>query len=443
MTLAETILESLAPGMASNPWALLATYLALTLATLGFVLAVAPGYVWLMRKIMAHVQHRTGPYRVGPFGLLQPVADGIKLISKEDIKPAGVDEFSWSLAVYVLLIPVLVVFLFLPWHQGILVADATTGIILVLAVAAISPVGEVLAGWGSNNKYSLLGGLRAAAMDVAYEVPLVLAAASVILLSGTMSMDGIVQAQSDAWFFVVQPIGLFIFMVGGLAKIGVAPVDLAEAESEFVAGFHTEYSGMRFGLLFLTLFANIILVAALASVLFLGGWQGPSATMGFVIAILSLLALGGLANVGALDDEPLVYTIFTFIAAAILVGTGVNALADLSGIVDYAGYALTLAAGGFALVLPLRHQPGWFLPTLGLLAVGGAVGWLIGPYVVMDGVWWFLLKTIVLSVFLFTTWFTLPRVRVDQFLNLGWKVLFPLALLNMVIAGLVAYGGIV
>ncbi len=311
-------------------WAPLLVYLALTLAVLLFVLAVAPLYVWGMRKTMAHIQHRVGPDRVGPFGLLQVLADGIKLVSKEDVQPAGVDKFSWSLAVYVLLIPTLVVFLFLPWHDGLVISNVGTGILLVLAVGAIGPVGEVLAGWGSNSKYSMLGGLRAAALDVAYEVPLVLSAAAVVLLTGTFSMEGIVHAQENLWFFVVQPIGLFIFLVAGLAKIGIAPIDLPEAESEFVAGFHTEYSGMRFGLLFLTLFANVMLISALTVVLFFGGWQGPF----------------------------------------------------------------------------------------------------------FDGAWWFLLKMAIVSVFLFVTWFTMPRVRIDQFMNLGWKVLFPLALVNLVIAAI-------
>lgn len=329
----EILIDQLATLGLSSGLATFTAYLVFTLAILLFILAVAPLYVWGMRKIMAHVQHRTGPYRVGPFGLLQPLADGIKLIGKEDIQPTGADTFSWKLAVYVLVVPLLVAFLFLPWHPGWVVSNVATGILLVLAIAAISPVGEVLAGWGSNNKYSVLGGLRAAALDVAYEVPLVLTAAGIVLLTGTLSMEGIVVAQDSIWFFLVQPIGLFIFFVGGVAQIGIAPIDLAEAESEFVAGFHTEYSGMRFGMLFLSLFTNIILIAALIAVLFFGGWQGPF----------------------------------------------------------------------------------------------------------FDGVWWFLLKTIVISVFLFVTWFTLPRVKIDQFMTFGWKVLFPLALINIVIAALAAY----
>jgi len=333
MSIMQTLIDQLAGLGLGGGGATFVAYLVGTLAVLGFVLAIGPLYVWMMRKIMGHIQHRTGPYRVGPFGLLQPLADGIKLVGKEDIKPAGADEFSWKLAVYVLLIPLLVVFLFLPWHPGWVVSNVGTGILLVLAIGAISPVGEVLAGWGSNNKYSVLGGLRAAALDVAYEVPLVITAAAVVLLTGTLSMEGIVAAQDSLWFVLVQPLGLFIFLVAGVAQIGIAPIDLAEAESEFVAGFHTEYSGMRFGMMFLSLFANIILIGALTSVLFLGGWQGPF----------------------------------------------------------------------------------------------------------FDGVWWFLLKTIVVSAFLFTTWFTLPRVRIDQFMTFGWKVLFPMSLLNLVIAAVAAH----
>lgn len=333
MTIVDTLADLLAGLGLSGTWASFASYLVFTLAVLGFVLAIAPLYVWMMRKIMGHVQHRTGPYRVGPFGLLQPLADGIKLVGKEDIQPAGADLFSWKLAVYVLLVPLLVVFLFLPWHPGWVVSNVGTGILLVLAIGAISPVGEVLAGWGSNNKYSVLGGLRAAALDVAYEVPLVITAAAVVLMTGTLSMEGIVAAQDSIWFFLVQPLGLFIFFVAGIAQIGIAPIDLAEAESEFVAGFHTEYSGMRFGMMFLSLFANVILIGALTAVLFFGGWQGPF----------------------------------------------------------------------------------------------------------LDGVWWFLLKTFVISAFLFTTWFTLPRVRIDQFMNFGWKVLFPMSLVNLVIAAVAAH----
>lgn len=338
MSRAVDFLVDLAAGLVGEAAATILVYFLLTLAVFAFVLAVAPLYVWGMRKIMAHVQHRVGPYRVGPFGLLQPLADGIKLATKEDIIPGGVDRFTWSLAVYMLLIPVLVVFLFLPWNQGLVVANVGTGIILVLAIGAISPLGEILAGWGSNNKYSILGGIRAAALDVAYEVPLVIAAASVVLVAGTMNMEGIVEAQSTLWFALVMPIGFFIFIVAGLAKIGIAPIDLPEAESELVAGFHTEYSGMRFGMLFLTVFANIILISALTVTLFLGGWQGP----------------------------------------------------------------------------------------------------------IIDGFHWFMLKLVLVSVFILVTWFTLPRIRIDQFLSMGWKVLFPLSLVNLVMAAIVAkqFGGL-
>ena len=242
--------------------------------------------VWMERKIIAKMQDRSGPNRVGPFGLLQTVADAIKLLSKEDIVPARVDKIIWALSPIVVLAAALMAWAVIPWSPGVVPADLNVGVLFLLSMGSLPVIGVVMAGWGSNNKYALLGGMRSAAQLVSYEIPGVLAALVPVMLAGTMSLSGIVAAQEMPtrfagiynWWFVFTPWGFLafiVFLISGIAETNRTPFDLIEAESELAAGFHTEYSGMRFALFFLAEYANVFAVSAIGATLFLGGWAGP------------------------------------------------------------------------------------------------------------------------------------------------------------------------
>jgi NADH-quinone oxidoreductase subunit H len=242
--------------------------------------------VWMERKIIARMQDRSGPNRVGPFGLLQTVADAIKLLSKEDIVPARVDKILWALSPIVVLAAALMAWAVIPWSPGVVPSDLNVGVLFVAAMGSLPVIGVIMAGWGSNNKYALLGGMRSAAQLVSYEIPGILAALVPVMLAGTMSMSGVVQAQIDPtrfggihnWWFVFTPWGFLafiVFLIAGIAETNRTPFDLIEAESELAAGFHTEYSGMRFALFFLAEYANVFAVSAIGATLFLGGWGGP------------------------------------------------------------------------------------------------------------------------------------------------------------------------
>lgn len=250
------------------------------------VLVTVMYLVLLERKVQAWVQVRLGPWRVGPHGVLQPVADVMKLFIKEDVMPVRADKAVFTLAPILVLVPALIAFAVIPFGSSVgifgkpvnlYIADLNVGLLYVVAVASIGIYGIILAGWSSNSKYPLLGGLRSSAQLISYEVAVTLTFVSVILASGTLSMVGIIEAQkaNGVWFAFVQPISLFIYVVAGLAETNRAPFDLPEAESELVAGFHTEYSGMRFALFFLAEYANMIVVSSIATTLFFGGWMRP------------------------------------------------------------------------------------------------------------------------------------------------------------------------
>jgi len=252
----------------------------------GFISGVVILLVWMERKIIARMQDRYGPNRVGPFGLLQTVADAIKLLSKEDIVPARVDKIIWALSPIVVLAASLMAWAVIPWSPGVMPADLNVGVLFLLSMGSLPVIGVVMAGWGSHNKYALLGGMRSAAQLVSYEIPGVLAALVPVMLAGTMSLSGIVEAQEaptrfasiSNWWFVFTPWGFLafvVFLISGIAETNRTPFDLIEAESVLAAGFHTEYSGMRFALFFLAEYANVFAVSAIGATLFLGGWAGP------------------------------------------------------------------------------------------------------------------------------------------------------------------------
>jgi NADH-quinone oxidoreductase subunit H len=314
------------------------------------VLSVGGVFTFAFRRIFARMGQRPGPNRVGPQGIFQFLADGAKLISKEDVRPAKADRLAWSSALYVSVVFTVLAWAAIPWSPDVVFFDGATGILLILAMGAIAPLAEILAGWGSNNKYSLYGGVRAAALDVSYEIPMVITVASIILLAGDLDTVKIVESQASLWADPMKAallaipllVGFIIFFITALAKAGLVPTDLAESESELVAGFTTEYSGMRFGMFFVVLFSNVFFVSAMITMLFLGGWHFPGESL--------------------------------------------------------------LPAGVLAFAFPLV----------------------------------FLGKSLLMSFVVFWVWVTLPRVRVDQYMGVAWKVLLPLSLVNFVAIAIAA-----
>ena len=331
--------------------------LVIPLIKIAFVLnatLIAVTYMVLLeRKVIAWAQSRLGPMRVGPYGILQPVADAVKLMIKEDITPVRADKWVFTAAPIISMVPALIVYAVIPFgpevslfgrHVTLYVTDVNIGLLYIVSVASIGVYGLILAGYASNSKYPLLASLRASAQRISYEVAVTLTLVSVIMMAGSLSMVSIVRAQEGqhVWFAFVQPLAFVIFFIGGLAETNRAPFDLPEAEQELTGGFHTEYSGMRFALFFLAEYANMIVVSSVATTLFMGGWLRPFPN----VAFLSFLD---------------------------------------------------------------------FVPV-----------WM-----------WFLLKSFAfLYVFIWIR-ATLPRYRYDQLMRLGWKVLIPLAIANIVVTGIV------
>ena len=249
-------------------------WLVFTVIIIAFVLLLAMGFIWIERRGMGRMQARLGPNRVGPFGLFQPIADAIKVLLKEDIVPAKGDKIVHWLAPVVAFAPVLMVFAVIPFQDGALLADLNIGILYVVAISSVATVGVFMAGWGSSNKYSLLGAMRDVAAVVSYEIPLILAIAGVVVIAGSLSLNEIVRVQNIP-FILLQPLGFLLFFIGGCAEINRSPFDLFEADSEIVAGFHTEYSGMKFAMFYLVEYAEALVISAIIATLFLGGWRGP------------------------------------------------------------------------------------------------------------------------------------------------------------------------
>lgn len=249
------------------------------------ILFTAAAYMtYLERIVMARLQLRIGPTRVGPLGLLQPLADGLKLLTKESFKPDNADTFIYWLAPAISLFTALFVFVLIPigdtftWNGETIslhIADVNAGILLLLSVSSLAVYGVVLAGWSSNNRYSLLGGLRGTAQMISYEIPMGIALLTVIISAGTLSLPGIVEAQRSHWFIWTNPIGFLIYLITAFAETNRAPFDLPEAEQELTAGYHTEYAGMKFAMFFMAEYINILAVSSIAVTLFFGGWMGP------------------------------------------------------------------------------------------------------------------------------------------------------------------------
>ncbi|MFN3308094.1 MAG: NADH-quinone oxidoreductase subunit NuoH [Anaerolineales bacterium] len=265
-------------------WALLTEW---TIKSLALILALLGGFAYLTlfeRKVLARFQVRIGPNRAGPFGILQPVADGIKLIFKEELIPAKADKIIFILAPIITVVPALVIMAVVPFGPAIQlfgrtislqIVELNVGVLYIMAIASISVYGIVLAGWSSNNKYATLGGIRSSAQMISYELALGLAFTGPILLTSSLSLSEIVEAQRGIWFVLYQPVGAFIFWISTLAEVNRAPFDMPEAEQELTAGYHTEYSGMKFALFFMAEYIKMIAVSAIAVTLFFGGYRGP------------------------------------------------------------------------------------------------------------------------------------------------------------------------
>jgi len=253
------------------------------------IFAIAMGgfayMTWIERKFIARLQNRYGPNRAGPFGLLQPMADGIKLFFKEELTPAGADKVIFTLAPIITLLPALLVFAVIPIggsfnlfgveRRLVLAPGLNVGVLYILAITSIAVYGITMAGWSSNNKYALLGGLRSAAQMISYELAMGLAVLAVVLTAGTLDVQKIIDAQSGLWFIFIQPVAFAIYLITTIAEVNRAPFDLPEAEQELTAGYHTEYSGMKFALFFAAEYIKMIAVSALGATLFMGGWRGP------------------------------------------------------------------------------------------------------------------------------------------------------------------------
>ena len=364
---------------------------------------------WVERKVIAHVQVRMGPSRVGPHGLLQPLADVIKLITKEGVIPPHVNKFFYLgapfLAVFMALISISIIpfgdkitlFGYTTWYQ---MTDLNVGLLFILAVSSMGVYGIAIAGWASNNKYSLLGGLRSSAQMISYELPMSLALASPLLMLGTLSLRGISEAQEGYYFGFLphwtifqgpfpQIFSFILFVIAAFAETNRVPFDLPEAENELVAGFHTEYSSMKFAAFFMAEYANMITVSSVATILFLGGWTAPfPAALGSNFIPTIIFAIGG----------------------AICLYHGFN---------------------------PARKLDRYTLPVFGIVFLGLALLFAI-PLVqdALMSVFWFCAKTgIILFVFIWIR-ATLPRFRYDQLMSFAWKFMFPAALLNLLVTGL-------
>jgi len=389
------------PGAAGNMfWA--AVYILLVF--LGLSVAVI-AMNWLERKILAHMQVRLGPMRVGPHGLLQPIADALKLLLKEDIMPAEADGFVFWMAPLLVVLAAFTVFVVVPFGPTHAITDMNIGVLFMLGVSSLSVLGVVMAGWASNSHYPLIGALRSSAQMVSYEVAMGLAVVSAVMMTslnaegtGTLSMIGIVQAQQaqGVWFiFKFFPLGLiafFIFAVAMVAETNRAPFDLPEAESELTAGFHTEYSGFRWSLFFLAEYSAMIAVSSIAVTLWLGGWLRP------------------FPNFLTGPTWDLVFSLFPGITF------------------------LFVAAMCFYSTARMPKHPLFRVQTIGLAGFGVVLG-LIGLVlfipavrVRVEDIYWFSMK--VAGFMYLYIWYrgTFPRYRFDQLMKVGWKILLPIGL---------------
>jgi NADH-quinone oxidoreductase subunit H len=282
-------LAALAPDWPGNFWWHL---IIVSVLLIGFLMTSVILFIWFERKLIARFQVRLGPNRAGPFGFLQPVADVVKILTKEDIIPTRADKIVFWLAPVVAFVPVLMVLAVVPLQEGLQLVDLNIGLVYIVAVSSISAIGIFMAGFAGNNKYGLIGAMRNVALLMSYEIPLVLALASVVIVTGSLAISDIVAAQTIP-FILVQPLAFVIFFVATLAEINRSPFDLVEADSELAAGFNIEYSGMKFAVLYLVEYSEAVVASALITTFFLGAWQGPwlPPVMWFLIKMFGVFTL--------------------------------------------------------------------------------------------------------------------------------------------------------
>jgi NADH-quinone oxidoreductase subunit H len=353
--------------------------------------------VYMERKVLAFMQARLGPMRVGPWGLLQPIADVIKLMLKEDIIPAGADEWVFLLAPTISVAAAFTVFSAIPFAGNFYITDINIGLLLILAVSSLGIYGIILGGWSSNSHYPLLGALRSSAQLVSYEVAAGMALVGVLLISNSLSMVEIVKRQlaMGVWNMFLQPVALVIYVVAAVAETNRNPFDLPEAESELTAGFHTEYSGFRFALYFMAEYTNMVVVACIAVTMFFGGWLRP------------------FPSVRALD------------------------------FLKFSPILALLAAAGFVLWLGLksrlRQERHFFVVLAGVFIMLGVLVAYPPVLNAIQGVFWFGAKVLAYLYAFIWCRATFPRYRYDQLMNVGWRWLIPLALGNVVVTAVIRY----
>ena len=379
------------------------------IAVLLGVLMTALAYLsWFERKVIAHIQSRWGPYYVGAHGLLQPLADGVKFLFKEDLTPPAADRFLYILAPFLALSLAMTTLALIPFGPStvyifgqptqLVVANVDVGLLFLFAITSIGVYGIAIAGWSSNSKYPLLGGLRSSAQMISYEVSLTLSVVGVLLLAGSFNFNELIAHQQGyylhfipRWHVFPQIVGFLCYFVAAIAETNRAPFDLPEGETELVGGFHTEYSSFKFAMFFMAEYGNMITVSCLATILFFGGWLSP------------------------LPDS---WTWQQYIPGVGLLLTAVylayDTVRNMSGIGRIQLTVVTLLAGG-----------------IGLLCLLPAVA----P--VIQGPFWFLGKVFLILFFYVWTRSTLPRMRYDQLMSFGWKLLLPVSLLNLVVTSLV------
>lgn len=379
------------------------------IAILLFIVLTVDAYLTLLeRKVIAHIQSRWGPHRVGPHGLLQPLADGVKFILKEDPMPAHVDKVAYFLAPFLTLMLALTSLAVIPfgpekftlfgYRSSLAIADVNISLLVLFAITALGVYGVALAGWASNNKYSLLGGLRSSAQMVSYELALTLSVVGVLLIAGTFSLHDIVTEQTGSghglisWNIFPQIVGFLCFFIAAVAETNRVPFDLPEAESELVAGFHTEYASMKFAMFFIGEYTSMIAVSCLATIMFFGGWLSPF---------------------------PASWTFTHYLPSVLMIPLGLWVFFDgiryetLFGRLVLPAVGAVLTAIGIALIV--------------FPAFNGAI----------QGIFWFLLKVF---TFLFVyIWMrgTLPRFRYDQLMSFGWKFLLPVSIANVIVTSVV------
>src|SRR5580704_4336702 len=388
------MLESLIKFVTSTP--LLLAFIKI-LVVFGVVSGIVAYLVLMERKVLAFMQARLGPMRVGPWGLLQPIADGLKLLLKEDIIPAGADEWLFLLAPAISIFAAFTVFAAVPFAGNFFVTDINIGLLFILAVSSLGIYGIILGGWASNSHYPLLGAMRSTAQLVSYEVAAGMALVGVLLFSNSLSMVDIVNRQLNmgVWNVFLQPLAFIIYVIAAVAETNRNPFDLPEAESELTAGYHTEYSGFRFALYFMAEYTNMVVVSCIAVTLFLGGWLRP------------------FAGVGGLD------------------------------FLNYAPIGAFLGAGTFVFWLGRKSQVPlersfFIVVALGFAALGILV---VYPPVLhaIQGIFWLGAK--VLTFLYAFIWYraTFPRYRYDQLMDVGWRWMIPLALANLIVTAVGRY----